>query len=285
MVDSQSAARGLAGATVRGSFAVDQVGDGTWRGRKCDPLGGRLYGGTLAAQLLAAARAATLGPTRSSNVELRFLHPADGGLPVDYHVERTHDGKSSAVRRVVATQNERTVAVGTVGFYTPRAGGWFHGRHREAEQPEALPETGLPHRSRAVTADHFDIRYYDESTEEGLVRRLWFRALEDLPAEAAVHECVLTFFSDIYFYEPICLEHGYQGNDRTIRYGTTHHSMWFHQPPVADDWLLIESRSPVITGGRGLVYGQVRTMRGDPVATIVQQVAISLVPTAGHREA
>jgi len=237
-----------------------------------------MYGGTLAAQLLAAARAATQARPRASSAEIRYLLPAEGGRPVDYHVEHTHEGRSSAVRRVRACQDERTVAVGSVGFHTPRDG-WAHGRRNAGEQPQALPETGLPHRSRAVTARDFDIRYHDESTPGGFVRRLWFRAREDLPADTAVHESVLAFVSDIYFYEPICLEHGYPGNDRAIRYGTTHHSMWFHQSPAADDWLLIESRSPVLVGGRGLVYGQVRTTSGDLVATIVQEVAISVAPS------
>jgi hypothetical protein len=92
-----------AGATVLDRFAVDQIADLTWRGRDCDPLGGRMYGGTLAARLLAAARAATVGPPATSGLDIHFLQPADGGLPVDYHVERAHDGRSSAVRRVTAT--------------------------------------------------------------------------------------------------------------------------------------------------------------------------------------
>lgn len=278
MASSELSAPDKAGATVLDRFAVDQIADLTWRGRDCDPLGGRMYGGTLAARLLAAARAATVGPPATSGLDIHFLQPADGGLPVDYHVERAHDGRSSAVRRVTATQHGRTVAVGTVSFHTPRDG-WSHGRRDPGEKPDGLPAKGLPHRARAVRATDFDIRYHDESTQEhGVVRRLWFRALEDLPAAVAVHECVLTFLSDIYFFEPICLEHGCQGNDRRIRYGTTQHAMWFHQRPVLSDWLLIESRSPALAGGRGLVYGEVRTVGGDPVATIVQEVAIGLAP-------
>jgi acyl-CoA thioesterase len=70
-----------AGATVLDRFAVDQIADLTWRGRDCDPLGGRMYGGTLAARLLAAARAATVGPPATSGLDIHFLQPADGGLP------------------------------------------------------------------------------------------------------------------------------------------------------------------------------------------------------------
>jgi acyl-CoA thioesterase-2 len=255
-------------------FAVDHVADDTWRSRTVDPRGGRMYGGTLAAQLLAAARAAaTPGPPQASSVDIHFLQPADGGLPADYHVERVNDGRSSATRLVTVTQEDRRVAIATVGFHTPR-GDWAHGGARAATDPDALPRTGTPHKARAVTEQDYDIRYCDEEQNGVVVRRLWFRTVRPLPPTALVHECVVLLLSDIYFFEPICLQHGIQGNDRSIQYATTQHVVWFHRAPRADEWLLLESRSPVFAGGRGLVYGELRTVDGSPVATVVQEVAI-----------
>lgn len=265
-------------------FAVDAIAEGTWRGRTCDPRGGRMYGGTLAAQLVAAARAATAGPPQTSSVELRFLQPADGGLRADFRVEPVQDGRSSAVRQVTVTQQGRTVAIGTVGFHTPRDG-WVHGGRPAGVHPDSLPMTGTPHRSRAVTADAFDIRYHDEKRDSGIVRHLWFRTVEPLPAQLSVHECVVVYLSDIYFFEPICLEHGVLGNDRSIRYATTQHVVWFHRAPRADEWLLLESQSPVFAGGRGPVYGEVRTVDGTPVATVMQEVAIRVLDAAGESPA
>lgn len=157
-----------------------------------------MYGGALAAQLVAAARAATAGASQTSCVEVRFLQPADGGLRADFRVERVQDGRSSAVRQVTVTQQGRTVAIGTVGFHTPRDG-WVHGGRPAGVHPDSLPMTGTPHRSRAVTADAFDIRYHDEKRDSGIVRHLWFRTVDPLPANASVHECVVMFLSDIYF--------------------------------------------------------------------------------------
>lgn len=265
-------------------FAVDAIAEGTWRGRTCDPRGGRMYGGTLAAQLVAAARAATAGPPQTSSVELRFVQPADGGLPADFRVEPVQDGRSSAVRQVTVTQQGRTVAIGTVGFHTPRDG-WLHGGRPAGVHPASLPMTGTPHRSRAVTADAFDVRYHDEKRDSGIVRQLWFRTVDPLPANASVHECVVMYLSDIYFFEPICLEHGVLGNDRSIRYATTQHAVWFHGAPRADEWLLLESQSPVFAGGRGLVHGEVRTVDGAPVATVMQEVAIRILDAADESPA
>jgi acyl-CoA thioesterase II len=280
-VSELSSEPGATSRAVPDLFAVDAIAEGTWRGRACDPRGGRMYGGALAAQMVAAARAATVGPPQTSSVELRFLRPADGGLRADYRVEPVQDGRSSAVRQVTVMQQGRTVAIGTVGFHTPHDG-WVHGGRPAGVRPDSLPMTGTPHRSRAVTADAFDIRYHDETRDGGIVRHLWFRTLEPLPANVSVHECVVMYLSDIYFYEPICLEHGVLGNDRSIRYATTQHVVWFHRAPRADEWLLLESQSPVFAGGRGLVYGEVRTVDGAPVATVMQEVAIRVLDAAGE---
>lgn len=263
-------------SSVPDLFAVDPVGEDLWRSRRGDPKGGRMYGGTLAAQLMSAARAATPGPPRVSSVDVRFVRPGDGGLPVDHHVERVQDGKSSAVRRVTVTQGAETIAIGTVGFHTPRDG-WAHGGKPATRLPDSLAPTGTPHRSRAVTADEFDVRFYDEADDGGVVRRLWFRTAAALPPVVSVHECVVMYLSDIYFCEPICLEHSSQGNDRSNHCGTAQHAVWFHGAPRADEWLLIESRSPVLAGGRGLIYGEVRALDGSPVATVVQEAVVRLV--------
>jgi acyl-CoA thioesterase II len=267
------------GADLDELFAVDEIGDHRWRSRTTDPRGGRMFGGTMAAQLLASARAATTGPPQTSSLEMRFLAPADAGTGVDYEVDRIADGRSSAVRRVTVSQGGQAVAMGTVGFHTPRDG-WVHGVRPSAVDADSLPKTGNPHKSRAITAEDFDIRYFDEVRDGIVMRQLWFRTIKPLPPVQEVHECVLLLVSDIYFFEPICLQHGFQGNDRSIRYSTTQHAVWFHAAPRADEWLLIESHSPAFRGGRGVVHGAIRTLDGVPVATVVQEAAIRVVDPA-----
>jgi len=235
-----------------------------------------MFGGTTIAQLLAAARWSTLGPTHASSVSVHFIAPADSSTPCDYHVEQVHDGKSSATRRVTAIQGGETVAIGTVAFHTPRPT-WAHGQREEpAVHPDSLPPTGMPHPARAIPEGTFDIRYQDDRHNGAFLRRLWFRAVDTLPEDVTVHECVISLISDLYFFEPVVAEHGLQANDRTVGYGTTQHTMWFHNAARADEWLLIESTSPVGAGGRGLVSGQIRTASRLVVATLVQEIAIRM---------
>jgi len=257
-------------------FAVDRIDQTRWHSRRCDPRGGRMYGGTLLAQLLTAARATITSTLHTSSIDVRFVRPADGGRPVEYRVETVQDGASSALRRVIVAQDDLTVAVGAVSFHAPRDG-WAHGTWPTPAHPDSMPQTGTPHPSRAVTAADFDIRFVDDRTDGKLIRQLWFRTVSRQPADIAVHEAALLFVTDIYFFEPLCLEHGYSGSDRALRYATTQHSVWLHRTPKVDDWLLIESLSPVQAGGRGLVRGEVRATDQRPVATVIQEAVTWVV--------
>lgn len=255
---------------VSSLFAVDAVADGVWRSQRCDPRGGRLYGGALAAQLLAAARGDARPDLQVNNVDVRYLRPADGAKPIDYHVDAVQEGRTSAVGRVTALQEDAVVAVGSVAFHAPRDG-WTHGRHPVNIVPDELPATGTPHRSRAVSSADFDIRYRDVVGDGPLTRLLCFRTANAQPAHAQVHECAVVYVSDIYLFEPLCLEHGYAADDRRLRYATTQHTVWFQRQPKVDEWLVLESHSPAMAGGRGVVYGVIRTLDGEPVATVMQE--------------
>lgn len=235
-----------------------------------------MFGGTTVAQLLAAAHLSCAPHMQASNLSVNFLAPADGAVPCDYHVLNVHDGKSSATRRVDVMQHGVTVAIGVVAMHTPRAT-WCHAHPGKlTARPDTLPRTGMPHPARAIPEGEFDIRYTDERRHGAFVRKLWFRSTDVLPDDSLVHQCAISLISDLYFFEPIVAEHGFRADDPAVRYGTTQHAMWFHGSARADEWLLIESTSPVGAGGRGLVTGQIRTSEGLVVATVVQEVAVRM---------
>jgi len=59
------------------------------------------------------------------------------------------------------------------------------------------------------------------------------------------------------------------------------HSMWFHRPGDPGEWHWFDTRSHGLSGGRGLVTGDVVTQSGRQVATIAQQVLLRKHRTAG----
>ena len=266
-------------------LAVTPVGEDVWRSRHVDSRGGRMFGGTTVAHILAAAQSSVADPAQVSSVTVRFFRAADGGIPCDYRVEPVFDGRSSAVRYVRALQQGTEMAMGDIAFHTPR-GTRSHGHRRPDADPDSLPRTGMPHRARAIPDGAFDIRFQDDWEDGSFVRRLWFRSIHALPDRLISHQCVMALISDLYFFEPILAQHGYRGDDRAVQYGTTQHSMWFHQAARADEWLLIQSSSPVFSRGRGLVWGDIRTTDGVVVATVVQEVAVRFPehsPTAAEQ--
>ena len=52
------------------------------------------------------------------------------------------------------------------------------------------------------------------------------------------------------------------------------HSVWFHRPVDPTEWHWFDMRSHGLSGGRGLVTGDVISQQGVQVATIAQQVLL-----------
>ncbi|QLL06380.1 acyl-CoA thioesterase [Mycobacterium vicinigordonae] len=261
---------------VHDVFAVAAIGERTWQSCHTDARGGRMFGGQTLAQLLTAGYQSVGDHLVASSLSVTFLRPGDGGAVCEYRVGHAHDGQSSAVRDVTACQDGVPVALAAIGFRRPDACAWSH-RHGVGDAtPDPRARPGLPHPARAIPAGAFDVCYLDTREDGFFVRRLWFRALGQLPAHPAIHHGIVALISDLYLFEPALVENGYAADDRRIRYATTQHSMWFHDLVTTDQWLLIESRSPVSAGGRGLVTAQVRGPGNTVVATAVQEVAIRL---------
>jgi acyl-CoA thioesterase II len=62
---------------------------------------------------------------------------------------------------------------------------------------------------------------------------------------------------------------------RTHRSGTTDSSIWFHRAVRADQWNLLESRSPAAARGRGVITGSLVGADGLIAATLVQEGLIA----------
>ncbi|MDT5196081.1 MAG: acyl-CoA thioesterase, partial [Mycobacterium sp.] len=85
------------------------------------------------------------------------------------------------------------------------------------------------------------------------VRRLWWRATVPLPDDPLLHTLVAAYVTDVYMIDPALQVHGFSMKGRTHRSGTTDSSIWFHRPVRADQWNLLESRSPAAARGRGVI--------------------------------
>ncbi|GAB3233132.1 acyl-CoA thioesterase [Mycolicibacterium hippocampi] len=247
----------------------------TWQGRGSGPAGKRAYGGQLVAQALAAASRTVNAEKSPTNLHLQFLRGGDAGAPVDYRVERVFDGRTAACRRVDALQDGRLLATATMSFAAAMPGPEHGLRGSMPEDPQTLPRTGPPGPAPSMPLDELDIRVVDGTSDGQFVRRLWWRATVPLPAEPLVHTLIAVYVTDVYLIDPALQVHGHSMRSRSHRSGTTDSSAWFHRGIIADQWNLLECRSPAAGRGRGVVTASLIGSDGVIAATLVQEGLIA----------
>ena len=235
------------------------------------PSGKRAYGGLLTAQAMASA-CQTLPPDLApTSLHVQYLRGGDAGTPTLYEVERVYDGRTAASRRVLVGQGGRLLATATASFATSAPGPRHADSTDSTDDPEGLPRTGPIGPAPALPPGEIDIRIHDDGSGVAFVRRLWWRVTSDLPDAPLVHACAAVFVTDIYGVDPVLAVHGYSMTDRSHRAGTTDSSIWFHGDIRADEWNLMESRSPAAGRGRGVMTAGLFAADGARVATLVHE--------------
>jgi acyl-CoA thioesterase-2 len=102
-------------------------------------------------------------------------------------------------------------------------------------------------------------------------RRAWYRAIDHLPDEPALHRYLLAYASDFAFLGTALDPHAMSWLTPGLQMASLDHVMWFHRPFRLDDWLLYEVDSPSASGARGLVRGQFFDRAGRLVASTAQE--------------
>jgi acyl-coenzyme A thioesterase 1/2/4 len=96
---------------------------------------------------------------------------------------------------------------------------------------------------------------------------VWIKSKGKLTDEDALHRCAAAYASDWTFLNTAGRPH------RTVpfRLLSLDHSMWFHKPFRADEWLLFVQSSHRASNGRGSAYGHFYTQSGELVMTACQE--------------
>ncbi|SHW60144.1 acyl-CoA thioesterase [Mycobacteroides abscessus subsp. abscessus] len=247
----------------------------SFAGRAGGPDGKRAFGGLLMAQSLSAACQTVTPDMRPTAMHLQYLRGGEAGAATDYTVTRVYDGRTAASRRVEAFQAGRLLTVATVSFSVDLAGPEHDESCPLTDDPERLPLTGPPGPAPAVPLDELDIRIVDDRSSGEFVRRMWWRATVPMPPEQLPHMMIACYVTDLYGIDPALQVHGHSMQARTHRSGTTDFSIWFHHSIRADQWNLLESRSPAAGRGRGVITGSLVGADGTRVATLVQEGLIA----------
>ncbi len=247
----------------------------SWIGTGAGPAGKRAFGGQFSGQSLVAACRTVAADRAPTNMHLQFLRGGQAADPVCYTVEAVFDGRTAASRRVDARQDGRLLTTATVSFATPLAGPEHGRRGTFPHDPDALPRTGPAGPAPSMPLDELDIRIVDDGAGDDFVRRLYWRATVPLPEDPALHTAIAVFVTDVYMIDPALAVHGHSMRGRTHRSGTTDTSTWFHRTVRADQWNLLETRSPAAARGRGVVTGSLIGDDALVAATLVQEGLIA----------
>jgi acyl-CoA thioesterase-2 len=256
-----------------------------FRGRQPDTGRQRVFGGQVAAQsLVAATRTAPEGTTVHS-LHSYFLRPGDHAMPIVYDVDRLRDGRSFATRRVIARQHGRPIYALTASYHVHEEG--FEHQDVSIDVPtpeESVDLVSLISGNEARKAEWLrewaalDFRIADrnpplgqESDGSPARAAYWVKVGGRLPDDQLIHQAALTYLSDLTLIGVTLLSHGVYPDHPRVQAASLDHTVWFHKPLRADEWLLYRQTSPVATGGRGLALGELFSADGTLVASVAQE--------------
>ncbi|WP_336986005.1 acyl-CoA thioesterase II [Altererythrobacter aquiaggeris] len=276
---------------------VEQTGEDLFRGRKKKDGVGRVFGGQVIAQALMAAEK-TVAPDRAAHsLHAYFLRGGSEGFEVDYQIDRQFDGGSFSNRRVVASQAGRPILNVTASFQRPEDG--LHhqaGQLPDVPMPGDLPDEAetraemaskLPEdkaawflRPRPIETLAVEGRHWNNDQPAPPVSHSWIRAAAALPDDPRIHRAVLAYASDMQLLGTSMLPHGLSWARDEIVGASLDHTIWFHEPFRADEWMLYQSDSPWTGHGRGFNRGSIYSVDGRLIASVAQEGMVRRVKRA-----
>ena len=276
---------------------VETIEQNLYRGRNHNTE--HVFGGQVLAQALASAYRTIDVDHQLHSMHAYFLRAGDWQTPILYEVDRIRDGRSFSTRRVAAIQHGKAIFSLSCSWHKKESSELTHSQPMpDVPPPESLREDLQAYADMAKVypdVGRFSFRF--EAIESRQVEKIlmvgddehpptkhsWLRARGKLPDNPEVHLALLAYMSDLDFMSTSMLPHRRGHMRETIRGASLDHSLWFHRPFRADEWLLFAKPSPTASGARGFVRGHFFNQAGELVVTAAQECLIRPVGAAREK--
>ncbi len=275
-------------------LTLERLDRDLFRGTSQDLGWGAIFGGQVLGQALSAAAQTVTADRPVHSLHGYFIRAGAMTQPIVYQVDRLRDGKSFSTRRVVAIQEGEAIFSLEASFQVEEAGFEHQDRMPEVPSPDELrSERDIALQFAAMLPSHVrtmataerpieirpvDLRNPLAPRAHAPARKLWYRAVDTLPDDPALHRYLLAYASDFSFLGTALDPHGVSWLTPGMQVASLDHAMWFHRPFRVDEWLLYAVESPSAAGGRGLVRGQFFDRQGRLVASAMQEGLIRKRP-------
>lgn len=237
---------------------------------------GRVFGGQVIAQALAAASATVETDRGAHSLHAYFLRMGSEDFPIDYAVENNFDGGSYSNRRVVASQRGTPILTLAASFQRDRYGLAHQVAMPDVPGPDTagLIEVRDAARDMAATGQRVSplaLNWPFETRFTPGESWLWLRCPTALPDDPALHRILLAYASDYGPLSAALRVHGLNPWTPGMRIASLDHALWFHEPFRVDEWILFATRSPWTGHGRGFSRGRFFARDGRLIAETAQE--------------
>jgi acyl-CoA thioesterase len=234
-----------------------------------------VFGGQFLAQAIIATSLRHPGKDVRS-IQAIFARPGRIDAPTELAVESMHDGRTFASDTVTAWQGDRLCARFMVLL--------------DADEPDVIrhdvtmprvpgPDDAMPTGPGGLAYPGSELRIVDDvdlwraDAPVGPAETFVWTRTPSIPDDPAVHRAVLAWATDGFLIGTALRPHAGINQDdahRGLSTGVVAHTIMFHEPFRADEWLLLAHESPYAGRGRSFGNADVFTEDGRFVASYVQ---------------
>tara|TARA_B110000116_G_scaffold269691_1_gene286140 strand:- start:710 stop:1603 length:894 start_codon:yes stop_codon:yes gene_type:complete len=280
-------------------LTLERIEENIFRGQSRDIGSAQVFGGQVLGQALSAA-SHTVVDRRAHSLHAYFLRRGDMKAPIIYDVDRSRDGGSFSVRRVVAIQHGRPIFNLAASFQNPETGLEHQDEMPDVDGPDRLQDVTqlapeilqqVPEKMRRYLTVKRPFEFRPVEPMDFLtnkprppLKHVWIKSVDALPSDRALHQNLLAYVSDYELLGTSTLPHGLTFGRGRIMMASLDHALWFHRDFRIDDWLLYAMDSPNSSGARGFSRGQFFTTDGTLVASSTQEGLVRVLSEEAGKE-